>query len=510
MYDLLIIGGGINGVGIARDAAGRGLDVALCEKDDLAAHTSSSSTKLIHGGLRYLEHFEFRLVREALIEREVLLESAPHIIWPLRLTLPYDTGLRPAWLLRLGLFIYDHLGGRKRLPATKRVDLRAMPHKEFLDERLSFGFEFSDCWVDDARLVVLNATDAYERGAKILTRTACIALNRQDDHWIATLKKDGDKPYEIRARAIINAAGPWVDDVVSLSKPGRNVANVKLVKGSHIIVNKLYDGDHCYFFQNADDRVIFTIPYENKYTLIGTTDTDFTGDRNQIEISEEETTYLCKAINDYLKIPISTEDIVWRYAGVRPLYNDNSANNSTMTRDYTFAIDADNKSVPILSIFGGKITTYRKLAEHALERMSEYISIDHKKWTADTKLPGGDIGHVDFEDFAASLGARYPFLPDKTSFRFARCYGTRADKIIGTAKTLDELGVHFGYGLYQAEVTYLVEHEFATTPEDILWRRTKLGLHLTEKQILFFVEWFQDQYKSSLASDAHLTAEATP
>jgi len=493
VHDLLIIGGGINGVGIARDAAGRGLSVFLCEKDDLAAHTSSASTKLIHGGLRYLEQYEFRLVREALQEREVLLRAAPHIIWPLRLTLPYDRGLRPAWMLRMGLFIYDHLGGRKLLPATKRVDLKKHPHFGFLNPRLSFGFEFSDCWVDDARLVALNAVDAKERGAKIHTRTTCISLIRNQDHWIATLKPNAGKPYTVKARAIINSAGPWVDDVISLSKPGKNASNVKLVKGSHIIVKRLYDGDHCYLFQNADDRVIFTIPYENDFTLIGTTDSSFDGDRNQIEISNEETQYLCEAVSEYLHTPIEPADIVWRYSGVRPLYDDNSDNNSTITRDYVFDIDAENSSPPILSIFGGKITTYRKLAEHALEKIGDHIKVKGKSWTASAALPGGNIANADFEAFFASIVSQYSWIPRKTLRRMAKCYGTRLADVIGSAQSIDALGKNFGHGLFEAEVTYLINKEFATTPEDILWRRTKLGLQFAEKEMSDFIEWFEEQ-----------------
>jgi len=369
-FDLLVIGGGINGAGIARDAAGRGLSVCLVEKDDLAQHTSSASTKLVHGGLRYLEHYEFRLVRESLIERERLLKIAPHIIWPLRFVLPHDQGLRPNWLLRLGLFLYDNLGGRKLLPPTRTLDLRAAPHADILEDRLVKGFEYSDCWVEDSRLVALNCVDAKERGAEIRTRTECVGLERDATGWSAVLRtENGDE--SINAKMVVNAAGPWVDKVLGRAIPREDHDNLRLVKGSHLIFPRLFEGDHCYIFQNKDDRIIFAIPYERDFTLVGTTDVGFEGDPSDITITEEESDYICDAANEYLRVDISPEQAVSSYAGVRPLYDDSSTSNSTVTRDYVFELDRgeSENEPPLLSIFGGKITTYRKLAEHALGKL---------------------------------------------------------------------------------------------------------------------------------------------
>ncbi len=479
-FDILVIGGGINGAGIARDAAGRGLSVALCERDDLAQHTSSSSTKLIHGGLRYLEQFEFRLVRESLIEREVLLNAAPHIVWPLRFCLPYEKGLRPAWLLRAGLALYDHIGGRKKLPATKRVNLKAQPYANTLKDRFSFGFEYSDCWVDDARLVSLNILDASERGARIFARTSCVDLERDGDRWRATLSAQDGIQFDIRAKAVVNTAGPWVEDVLRTAHPGWNGASVRLIKGSHIVTPKLYEGDHCFIFQNADNRIIFAIPYEKHFTLIGTTDISFSGDPKNVEISEEEVSYLCSAASEYFRFEITAEDIKWTYSGVRPLYDDSSATNSTITRDYVFNIDAPDSQPPILSVFGGKITTYRKLAEHALERLSDHVPLPKAGWTQDAPLPGGDIPDADFDAYLLALRADYPWLPTPMLDRLARSYGTRITDVLGSARCIADLGVDFGNGLFQAEIEYLCSHEFAQTAEDILWRRTKLGLHLRD------------------------------
>lgn len=489
MQDLLIIGGGINGAGIARDAAGRGLTVTLCEKDDLASHTSSASTKLVHGGLRYLEHYEFRLVRESLIERETLLKMAPHIIWPMRFALPYDEGLRPAWLLRLGLFLYDHIGGRKLLPPTKRTSLAKPPHTGLLQDRLKFAFEYSDCWVEDARLVVLNAMDAEKHGAEILIRTECISLKREKDHWVAILRDSDGQTRELTAKAIVNAAGTWVDDILSTALPGRNKKNVRPVKGSHIVVKRLYGGDHCYIFQNRDNRIIFSIPYEKEYTLIGTTDVQYDGDRNNVVISEKEIQYLCNAANEYFKTPITKDQIVWTYSGIRPLYDDQSENNSTVTRDYVFDVNAPEDEAPLLSIFGGKITTYRKLAEHALERLSEYIDIRGKPWTKHVSLPGGDIPDADFDRFVLDTKAKYSWAPDALIESLARRYGTRLHQIIGQATSTEALGVYFGHEFYQAEAEYLQQFEYAKTPEDILWRRTKLGLRMSQEQQNRLSDW---------------------
>ena len=485
-YDLLVIGGGINGAGIARDAAGRGAKVLLVEKDDLASHTSSASTKLVHGGLRYLEHYEFRLVRESLIERERLLRIAPHIIWPLRFVLPHDAGLRPKWMLRLGLFLYDNLGGRKLLPPTRTVDLRFPPHSETLEPRLVKGFEYSDCWVEDARLVVLNAMDAKECGADIRTRTECVELIRGSECWTASLRdKRGDS--QVTARMVVNAAGPWVDAVLGKALPATEHHNLRLVKGSHLVFPRLYEGRHAYIFQNRDNRIVFAIPYEREFTLVGTTDQLFTGDPGQVEISDEEARYICDAVNEYLRQDVSPADAVWSYAGVRPLYEDNSANNSTVTRDYVFELDAEGGAPPILSIFGGKITTYRKLAEHALKKLGGF---DAEAWTADAPLPGGDIDPARFDNCFAETLAQYPWFGPEGVRRLLRAYGTRIDRILGKANNLDDLGMHFGGDLYEAELDYLVREEFARTAEDVLWRRSKLGLHLDSDAQQRVSDWF--------------------
>lgn len=486
-FDLLVIGGGINGAGIARDAAGRGLNVCLIEKADLASATSSASTKLVHGGLRYLERYEFRLVRESLIERERLLAIAPHIIWPLRFVLPHDKGLRPRWLLRAGLFLYDHLGGRKLLPPTRSVDLRKPPHGDVLEERLTRGFEYSDCWVDDARLVVLNCADAQERGAAIRSRSELISLKRRGQHWEAILRTANGE-HQIIAKMVVNAAGPWVDQVLALAFPGRNTSQVRLVKGSHLIMPRLYEGTHCYIFQSRDGRIIFAIPYERDFTLIGTTDEAFEGDPTGIAISADEAKYICDAVNEYLKVDIAPEQAVSSFAGVRPLYDDKSDSNSTVTRDYMFKLDhgSDGAAPPILSVFGGKITTYRKLAEHALER----LGVPGKSWTAQKPLPGGEIDWVRFEAFVMDQQRRWPWLGPQMNRRLARAYGTRMARILAGATGHSDLGTHMGGGLYSAELAYMVQHEFARTPEDALWRRSKLGLHLSVEEQARVVDWF--------------------
>lgn len=484
-YDLLIIGGGINGAGIARDAAGRGAKVLLVEKDDLASHTSSASTKLVHGGLRYLEHFEFRLVRESLIERERLLRIAPHIIWPLRFVLPHDKGLRPKWMLRLGLYLYDNLGGRKLLPPTRTVNLRAPPHGEVLEDRLTKGFEYSDCWVEDSRLVVLNCMDARDRGAEIRTRTECVALERHDTHWNATLSgPEGEQT--VTASTVVNAAGPWVDAVLGKAMPSEAHTNLRLVKGSHLVFPKLYEGRHAYIFQNRDNRIVFAIPYEREYTLVGTTDVLFTGDPNVVEISEEERRYICDAVNEYLRIDVSPDQAVWDYSGVRPLYDDHKSDNSTVTRDYVFDLD-EVGGAPILSIFGGKITTYRKLAEHALEKLGDFGG---GSWTADTPLPGGDIDPARFDNCFAETLAKYSWFGPEGVLRLLRAYGTRIEAILGQASGLEDLGEHMGGDLYEAELRYLVGEEFARSASDVLWRRSKLGLHLDEAAKARIADWF--------------------
>lgn len=486
--DLLVIGGGINGVGIARDAAGRGLKVALVEKDDLASHTSSASTKLVHGGLRYLEQYEFRLVAESLREREVLLANAPHIIWPLRFVLPHEASMRPKWMLRVGLALYDRLGGRKTLPGSRKVDLGIAPHRSILQDRLKTGFEYSDCWVEDSRLVVLSAMDAQAQGAQIHTRTECVGLVRHADHWLATLRSD-DGESELAARAVINAAGPWVDRVAKSALGQGTPAHLRLVKGSHIIVPRAYPGDHAYIFQQDDGRIVFAIPYEREYTLIGTTDLLYEGDLDEVRISAEERAYLREAVTRYFRSGVTEEDIVHSYAGVRPLYEDKAASNSTVTRDYVFEIEADG-GAPILSVYGGKITTYRKLAEHALAKLAKYIEVPERRWTGTAPLPGGDIEDADFARFLWNAGERYAWLPPEMLLRLARAYGTRVDILLGNARSLGDLGLHFGGDLYQREVEYLIAHEFAQCPQDVLWRRSKLGLHLAQDAQDALASWF--------------------
>ncbi len=492
MFDLLIIGGGINGAGIARDAAGRGLKVLLCEKHDLAGHTSSASSKLIHGGLRYLETYEFKLVREALGERETLLKMAPHIIWPLRFVLPIVKGMRPAWMLRAGLFLYDNLARRSILKGTTKLNLGHCLQGAPLQSHITTGFEYADCWVDDARLVVLNAMDAAKRGATIHTQTECTALERSASHWRATLRSADGTMQQVEAKVLVNAAGPWVEDV--LGKFGRksNSRGVRLVKGSHIVTRKLFDGDHAYIFQSADKRVIFAIPYENDYTLIGTTEADWTLDQGDVKISPEETDYLCDAVSQYFKTPVTAADILWSYAGVRPLFDDKSASASVVTRDYVFDLDASNDSLaPALSIFGGKITTYRKLAEQAVDKLSVYYPGIKSAWTAGACLPGGDFAADNVAGFISDRGAKYPWLPDAQLRRMIKAYGTRIDQILGDAKSLNDLGQNFGAGLYEAEVNYLRDNEFAQSADDILWRRSKLGLRLSAAEQAKLEQWSQ-------------------
>lgn len=487
-YDLLVIGGGINGAGIARDAAGRGMKVLLVEKDDLASHTSSASTKLVHGGLRYLEQYEFRLVGESLREREVLLANAPHIIWPLRFVLPHVKGMRPKWMLRLGLAIYDRLGGRKTLPKSHRVDLRVAPHQSILQDNLKSGFEYADCWVEDSRLVVLTAMDADSQGAKVLTRTECTALDRRADGWSATLK-DASGERSVEASCVVNAAGPWVDRVAKTALGSGTPAHLRLVKGSHIIVPRAYPGEHAYIFQQPDKRIVFAIPYERDFTLIGTTDMLYECDLDRVEISAEERAYLREAVTRYFKSGVTEEDIVSTYAGVRPLYEDKAASNSTVTRDYVFEVEAKG-GAPILSVYGGKITTYRKLAEHALEKLADHIDVPGKGWTAHAPLPGGDMERSDFAHFLWQASERYAWIPPEMLLRLARAYGTRLELVIGEAASLEGLGECLGGDLYEAEVAYLAEHEYARSAEDVLWRRSKLALHLPEEAQARVAQWF--------------------
>ncbi|KUZ73639.1 glycerol-3-phosphate dehydrogenase [Burkholderia ubonensis] len=477
-YDLLVVGGGINGAGIARDAAGRGLSVMLCEQDDLASHTSSASTKLIHGGLRYLEYKEFGLVRKALQERETLLRAAPHIMWPLRFVMPHMPNLRPAWLIRIGLFLYDHLAKRELLPGSRGIDMRRHAAGAPLIDSIKRGFVYSDGWVDDARLVVLNALDAKERGAEILTRTKLVSAERVGDEWEARLQLADGSISIVRARAIANAAGPWVGEVLHGALGRGAQHSVRLVKGSHIITRRLFDHDHAYIFQNPDKRIIFAIPYERDFTLIGTTDVEYTNDPAKVAIDGNETQYLCDSINRYFKRKISPADVHWTYSGVRPLLEDeNAANASAVTRDYRLEMD-DGAGAPLLSVFGGKITTFRKLAEEAGDLLCRALGRDAAPWTAGAPLPGGDIANAKFDAFAAQFAARHPWLPAELARRYARAYGTRAERVVGNAKSLAGLGAAIAPGIHEAELRYLRDVEWATRAQDVLWRRSKLGLHV--------------------------------
>jgi glycerol-3-phosphate dehydrogenase len=492
IYDLAIIGGGVNGCGIARDAAGRGNSVFLCEMNDLASGTSSWSTKLVHGGLRYLEYYEFRLVREALIEREILWQIAPHIIRPLRFVLPHHAGLRPAWLLRLGLFLYDHLGGRKLLPPTRTVDLATDEvGKPLVPGRFTRGFEYSDCFVDDARLVVLTARDAADRGADIRTRSRAVEIRQGDGFWHVTVEHTGTGQREtIQARALVNAGGPWVEEVLARGAGVNAKAKVRLVQGSHIVVPKLYDHDRAYIFQNADGRIVFAIPYQRDFTLIGTTDRDYHGDPAKVKASDEEISYLCAAVGEYLASPVKPEDVVWTYSGVRPLYDDGASEARAATRDYVFELDTPG-GMPLLSIYGGKITTYRRLSEEALERLAPYLKGDKAKegWTGQAPLPGGDMKVSAIPALTAELRKTYPFLTDAHADRLAHAYGTRAAGMLGTAASPADLGKDFGATLTEREVRYLMAEEWACTAEDIVWRRSKLGLRLSPVEIAALDGW---------------------
>ncbi len=493
-FDIFIIGGGINGCGIARDAVGRGYSVALCEMNDLASGTSSGSTKLVHGGLRYLEHYEFRLVREALSEREVLWKTAPHIIWPLRFTLPYLQGLRPAWFLRLGLFIYDHIGGRKKLPATKTVNLTKEPAGAPLKPGINKGFEYSDCWVNDARLVVLNAQDAAEKGAQIETRTRCTRARRENGIWhITTQNLKTKEEKTLTARILVNASGPWVDDVLGTSLGDNEARNVRLVQGSHIVVPKMFDHDRCYIFQNADERIIFAIPYEQDYTLIGTTDQDFNGDVNDISISDAEVTYLCEAASEYFTKPIKETDVVWTYSGVRPLYDDGASKAQEATRDYVLRQDGKKGEAPLLNVFGGKITTYRRLAESMLEKIEAALGKKKPRWTANSILPGGDFDPEEFDALVDKFALKYPFLERKVAWRFVRSYGTKAWELLDGITSSDDMGEDFGAGLTEQEVKYLMKNEWAQTAEDVVWRRGKLGIRMSEEQIAGLNAWMNKE-----------------
>ena len=481
--DVLIVGGGINGAGIARDAAGRGLSVVLCDKDDLAQHTSSASTKLIHGGLRYLEHYEFNLVRKALIEREVLLRAAPHIMWPMRFVMPHDRGQRPAWMIRAGLFLYDALAKREILPGSGAIDLITHPAGKPLKPEFSKGFIYSDGWVDDARLVVLNALDAAEHGAQVFTHTRCESARRVGDHWLALLRKADGNTIEVNARCVVNAAGPWAAQFLQDAVARKTDKSLRLIKGSHIVVRKMFDHPYAYIFQNPDGRIVFVISYEQDFTLVGTTDLEYSGDTNQVAIDQSEIDYLCQLTERYFRQPIKPSDVIWSYSGVRPLLEDESANASEITRDYKLAMEGD--SAPLLSVFGGKITTFRKLAEEAVDLIAARLGNTHGTWTEHACLPGGDIcgapqnrAVLGFDEFVSALQQSYAWLPPKLLARYARAYGTRTHLLLAHKTNLAEMGEAVAEGLYEAELEYLVKNEWASCSADILWRRSKLGLHL--------------------------------
>ena len=491
VYDIFVIGGGINGCGIARDAAGRGYSVALAEMNDFASGTSSGATKLIHGGLRYLEHYEFRLVRESLMEREVLWAMAPHIIWPMRFVLPFHKGgIRPAWLIRLGLFLYDHLGGRKLLPATATLDMRRDPAAKPLKPLFAKAFEYSDGWVDDARMVVLNARDAADRGASIFPRNKVVAARREGAVWAIELQDTASGVTKtVRANMLVNAAGPWVDQVLGRAMGKNQVHNVRLVQGSHIVVKKKFDDPRAYFFQNPDNRIIFAIPYEQDFTLIGTTDRDFDGDPKDVKISDEETKYLCNAASEYFREPVTPDDIVWTYSAVRPLYDDGASKAQEATRDYVLKIEGGEGEAPLLNVFGGKLTTYRRLGEHALEKIGAAIGVKGGPWTAKSSLPGGDFPVQGFAGEVAKLRKNYPFLAEAHARKLVRRYGTKAAVMLGTATGTENLGRHFGGDLYEFEVVWLMREEWARHAEDVLWRRTKHGLSLTQQQAVVLEEY---------------------
>ncbi len=484
VFDCFVVGGGINGCGIARDAAGRGYSVYLAEMGDLASGTSSAATKLIHGGLRYLEYYAFRLVREALFEREVLWVMAPHIIRPLRFVLPHHKGLRPAWFLRLGLFLYDHMGGRKHLPPTKTLDLRRDAAGAPLRPGFRRAFEFSDCRVDDSRLVVLNARDAADRGAVIATRTRVTGAGRENDIWRVSVQNlHTGEQSEIAARILVNAAGPWVDKVAASLSGSETPHRVRLVKGSHIVVKRLFDHMRCYFFQNEDGRILFALPYEDAFTLVGTTELDFDGDPADVAISAEEISYLVDAANSYFFKEVRREDIVWAFSGVRPLFDDGASKAQEATRDYVIELENRDGDPPLINIYGGMLTVYRRLAEQVLDRIDTALGHRTIAWTKGVHLPGGDFSVDGFDDKVARLQAAHAYLPPETARRLVSLYGTRAISMLEGAKTRRDLGEDFGAGLTEREVAYLMENEWAETVEDILWRRTKLGLKLNERDI---------------------------
>ncbi len=514
-FDLFVVGGGINGVGIARDAIGRGLSVGLAEKGDLGGATSSASTKLFHGGLRYLEYFEFRLVREALREREVLLRAMPHISRPMRFVLPYRKdmrfdastpvskligtfmpwlkGRRPAWQIRLGLFLYDQMGGRKFLPGTKRIDLTTDQAGGPLQSRYRRAFEYSDGWVDDARLVVLNARDSHDRGAAIFTRNKVTRAERLDELWQITLEdqRTGTVTQHL-ARALVNAGGPWVSELLGGVVETNRRDKIRLVRGSHIVTRKLFEHDRAYFFQGGDGRIIFAIPYEGNFTLVGTTDCEHAEPDVPPRCTEEEEKYLCEFMSEYFEQPVTKADIVWSYSGVRPLIDDGAKSASAASREYILKLDSEG-GAPLLNVFGGKITTYRKLAEAALAQLAPFLSEGTGPWTADAHLPGGDFELSTFEKLRNSLRGAFPFLDTDWADRLLRCYGREAWDILHGSKSREDLGLDFGASLHEVEVRWLMSREFAQTAEDVVWRRTKLGLVMSNEEITALEAWMQTE-----------------
>ena len=490
-YQLFIVGGGVNGCGIARDAAGRGLSVCLAEQSDLAGATSSGSTKLIHGGLRYLEHYEFSLVRKSLTERETLWKIAPHLIRPLRFVLPHHKGLRPAWLIRLGLALYDHLGGRKQLATSTTLNLARDDAGKPLQAKYKKGFEYSDCWVDDARLVVLNALDATRKGANILTHTKVISAQRENGKWKIQTENSHNEIHTFYAEVLINATGPWVDHFLNTATGDQNPDQIRLVRGSHIVVPRRFDHDRCYLFQNSDDRIVFAIPYEDRFTLIGTTDNDYHGPPSQVAITDKEIDYLCQAVGEYFAEPVLPEEVVWSYSALRPLLDSGESDAQSVTRDYQIKTQTHQGKTALINIYGGKITTYRLLAEEVMNAVEPYLPNQSAPWTASQPLPGGEFATDQFPTQVSALLEQYPFLSMQHAHRFIRLYGTLAHAILEAKTSYEDMGLHFGGDLYEAEVSYLINNEWATNAQDVLWRRTKEGLKFSVEQREKLDQFFQ-------------------